>query len=91
LLVLDHSVGQPIANRPHVSKISRERIIDLVADMNQVGFGVLPAYLEPADLEELRQFIETAVAAAGGEYVVLTGEEVVAGRCSRSCPPHPPS
>ena len=47
--------------------------------MNRVGFGVLSGYLEPADLEDLRQFVETAVAADGGEYVVFTGEEAVAG------------
>src|SRR5260221_7207345 len=67
------------ANRPYVAEISRETIIDLVADMNRVGFGVLSGYLEPADLEDLRQFVETAVAAAGGEYVVFNGEEAVAG------------
>ena len=67
------------ANRPRVPEVSRETIIDLVADMNRVGFGVLSGYLAPADLEELRRFVETAVAAAGGEYVVFTGEEAVAG------------
>jgi hypothetical protein len=67
------------ANRPNVPEISRETVIHLVADMNRVGFGVLSGYLEPADLEDLRQFVETAVAAAGGEYVVFTGEEAVAG------------
>jgi hypothetical protein len=67
------------ANSPYVPEISRETIIDLVADMNKVGFGVLSGYLEPADLEDLRQFVETAVAAAGGEHVVFTGEEAVAG------------
>src|SRR5260221_273057 len=56
-----------------------DRIVDLVADMNRVGFGMLSGYLEPADLEDLRQFVETAVAAAGGEYLVFTGEEAVAG------------
>jgi hypothetical protein len=66
-------------DRPYVPEISRETIIDLVADMNRVGFGVLSGYLEPADLQDLRQFVETAVAAAGGEYVVFTGEEEVAG------------
>jgi hypothetical protein len=67
------------ANGPYVPEILRKRIIDLVAGMNRVGFGVLSGYLEPADLEDLRQFVETAVAAAGGEYVVFTGEEAVAG------------
>src|SRR5260221_10160889 len=68
-----------VANRPYVPEISRDRIVDLVADMNRVGFGMLSGYLEPADLEDLRQFVETAVAAAGGEYLVFTGEEAVAG------------
>jgi hypothetical protein len=68
-----------VANRPYVPEISRERIVDLVADMNSVGFGVLSGYLEPADLEDLRRFVETAVAAAGGEYVAFAGEEAVAG------------
>jgi hypothetical protein len=47
--------------------------------MNEVGFGVLPGYLKTADLEELRQFVETAVEAAGGEYVTFTGAERAAG------------
>ena len=47
--------------------------------MDRVGFGVVPGYLEPEALEELQQFVETAVAAAGGQYVVFTGEEAVAG------------
>jgi hypothetical protein len=60
-------------------EISRETIVDLVADMNRVGFGVLSHYLEPADLEDPRKFIESAVAAAGGQYIALTGKEAVAG------------
>jgi hypothetical protein len=66
-------------NRPHFPEISRETIIELAADMDRVGFGVLAGYLERADLEDLRQFVETVVAAAGGEYVAFTGEEAVAG------------
>jgi hypothetical protein len=66
------------ANGPYVPEISRKTITDLVADMNRVGFGVLSCYLELADLEDLRQFVETAVAAAGGESV-FPGEEAVAG------------
>jgi hypothetical protein len=63
----------------YVQEISRETITNLVADMNRVGFAVLSGYLEPADLKDLPQFVETAVAAAGGEYVVFTGQEAVAG------------
>jgi hypothetical protein len=47
--------------------------------MNRVGFGVLSGYLESVDLEDLRQLVETAVAAAGGGSVVLFGKEAVAG------------
>ena len=78
----------PLALRS-VPEISSKTVIDLVTDMNRVGFGVLSSYLEPADLEDIRQFVETAVAAAGGEYVVFTGEETVAGTLLVSCPTHP--
>jgi hypothetical protein len=64
------------ANRLEIPEISREAIVDLVADMNEGGFGVIPGYLKVADLEDLREFVETAVTAAGGEYVVFTGEAV---------------
>ena len=67
------------ADRPHFPEISRETIIELAADMDRVGYSVLPGCLEPADLEGLRQFVETAVAATGGEYVAFTGDEAVAG------------
>jgi hypothetical protein len=66
-------------NRPRIPEISSETVIDLVAEMNRVGFGVLSGYLESADLEDIRQFVKTAVAGAGGEYVVFTGKEAVAG------------
>src|SRR5258708_32202055 len=75
-----------VANRPYVPEISRERIIDLVADMNKVGFGVLPGYSNPADLEDLQRVVGNAVASAGGEYVVFTGKEAGAGTL-----PEPPS
>jgi hypothetical protein len=66
-------------NLAEIPEISRDTIVDLVADMNRVGFGVVPGYLKEADLEDLRQVVETAVAAAGGEYVAFTGQESVAG------------
>lgn len=68
-----------LSDRLDVPKISRETVIDLVADMDRVGFGVLSGYLQPADLKDLQRFVETEVAAAGGEYIVFTGEEAVAG------------
>jgi hypothetical protein len=45
--------------------------------MNEVGFSVLPGYLKAADLEELRQFVKTAVEATGGKYVAFTGAKAV--------------
>ena len=72
------SIGRG-ADGQHVREISRDRIIELVADMEREGFAVLSGYLEPAELESLRQFVETAVAAAGAEYVVFTEQETVAG------------
>ena len=74
----DPPPARSAANRLYLPGISRETIIDLVADMNRVGFGVLSGYLELADLEEFRRFVETAVAAAGGEYVAFAGEDTVA-------------
>ena len=60
-------------------EISRETVRGLVADINRVGFGVLPGFLAPALLKDLRHFVQTAVATAGGEYVAFTGEEAVQG------------
>jgi hypothetical protein len=67
------------AKNVSLSEISREKIADLVADMNTKGFGVLPGYLQPEDLADLRRFVEGAVAAAGEQYVAFAGEEPVAG------------
>lgn len=59
--------------------ITQEKIADLVAEMDKSGFAVLPDYLEKAELEELQQFVRRRVAAAGGQYVVFTGKQAVAG------------
>ena len=47
--------------------------------MDRAGYSALAGCLSTADLEGLRQFVETAVAATGGEYVALAGDEAVAG------------
>jgi hypothetical protein len=54
-------------------ELSRERIAELVADMNTKGFGILPGYLPPEDLARLRGFVEAAVSAAGEQYVSFNG------------------
>jgi hypothetical protein len=66
-------------SEPHLPEISEATIIEIVANMNKTGFGVLPAYLQPADLEPLQRFVEFSVSAAGDESVVLIGEKAVAG------------
>ena len=60
-------------------EVSREKIVDLVAEMNTKGFGVLPGYLQPEDLAGLQSFVQRSVADAGEQYVAFAGEEPVAG------------
>jgi hypothetical protein len=67
------------AKNVSLPEISREKMADLVADMNTKGFGVLPGYLQPQHLAALRSFVEGAVTAAGEQYVSFRGEEPVAG------------
>lgn len=67
------------AKKLSLPQVSHERIVELVADMNTKGFGVLPGYLQPEDLAGLRSFVQGAVAAAGEQYVSFAGEEPVAG------------
>src|SRR5258708_32192322 len=67
------------AKNVSLPEISRERIADLVADMNTKGFGVLPGYFQPQDLAGLRSFVEGAVTAAGEQHGSFRGEEPVAG------------
>ena len=76
---LDPPPSKTDPDGPKVPEVSRETIMAPVGDMNRVGFGVLHRYLRQTDLQELRRFVETAVAAGGGEYVVFTGQEAVAG------------
>jgi hypothetical protein len=67
------------ARRMSLPEIPREKVMELAVDMDRNGFGVLSGYVQPADLAELRKFVEAAVSAAGGEYVAFAGEEPVAG------------
>jgi hypothetical protein len=56
-----------------------EAIRSLVKDMNQNGVGVLRNYIQPADLSQLKKFVEGTVEAAGGEYVGFDGKEKLRG------------
>jgi hypothetical protein len=67
------------AQKISLPEVSHEKIVDLVADMNTKGFGVLPGYLQPEELASLQSFVQRAVSDAGEQYVAFAGEEPVAG------------
>ena len=51
----------------------------LIADMNRNGFGVIPNFVEGAELQRMRTFVAEAMAAAGHQYVGFVGKDAVAG------------
>jgi len=67
------------AKKISLPEVSHKKIVDLVADMNTKGFGVLPGYLQPEELASLQSFVQRAVSDAGEQYVAFAGEEPVAG------------
>jgi hypothetical protein len=75
----DASAEAGSAQKISLPEVSHEKIVDLVADMNTKGFGVLPGYLQPEELASLQSFVQRAVSDAGEQYVAFAGEEPVAG------------
>jgi hypothetical protein len=72
--------GQSEASHfPILQDISDEALDTLVQNIEKTGFGVIPNYIRPNDLEHLQDFAETKVKAAGGEYVGLTGKAAFQG------------
>lgn len=59
--------------------ISDSDIASLVQEIDHTGFAILPSYIDDATLKRLRQFAIGIVDGNGGEYVVLTGLEEMAG------------
>jgi hypothetical protein len=60
-------------------EISNEKVQSVVRDIDRQGFGVIENYLSPEDLASVQNFVESAVAEAGGEYVGFIGKQGVAG------------
>jgi hypothetical protein len=51
----------------------------LIEAINSDGYAVLPGWATRAELTQLQTFVATTVAAAGNDYVALTGQQAVAG------------
>ena len=51
----------------------------IAADMSSLGYGVIENAVPPDTLMQLRAFVESAVQAAGGEYVAFSGADQVKG------------
>jgi hypothetical protein len=61
-------------SRPVLPEIGDEAVDALVQDIKKTGFAVIPNYIESVDIEHLRSFVESKVAANGDEYLGLMGK-----------------
>jgi hypothetical protein len=59
--------------------IADAQVAALVDDINTKGYGYLPGFIGPADLERMRAFVASAVQKSNGEYAGFTGPDAVAG------------
>ncbi len=59
-----------------VSETTLERLIH---DMDHNGFGMIPDFVPPRDLDRMRSFVGDAITAAGRQYVGFVGKAAVAG------------
>lgn len=51
----------------------------LVAELNDKGFGCIPNYLQPKDLQRMQSFVTSAVQRSNNEYVHFNGPDEVSG------------
>lgn len=58
---------------------SEAQIKSLIETIDQFGYAVLPDWASREQLEQLQNLVVGAVAAAGNNYVALSGNEAVAG------------
>ncbi len=75
-------LSQPVEQgdwKLRVPEVSDAQVASLVEEMNRTGFAVINDYADDATLARLRQYVSDTVAAAGGEYVVLTGIDEMRG------------
>lgn len=63
----------------HYSTFSDIEVQSLTKAMDSDGYAVLPGWASPAQLKELQTLVTQAVAAAGNNYVALSGREAVQG------------
>jgi hypothetical protein len=58
--------------------LSDEEVYFLVKEINRAGYAVLPQYVGPEEIDQLRVFVRETVASAGGGYAALTGYAPIA-------------
>ena len=62
-----------------VPVVSLTSVAHLVSDLNSRGYGFIPDYLAPRDLEKAQIFVANAISQSGKEYVHFNGPDPVAG------------
>ncbi len=75
--------------RGSVKAVSRQTVRELAAELERIGFAVVPGYLRKDALGELQHFAKRAVQDNRGEYTVFTGREAVAGTLLAELPADP--
>jgi hypothetical protein len=65
-----------------------DEIFSLVRDIDRDGYAVLARYIPDSDIDVVRQFVRTAVSAAGNRYTAFSGSapvgKTVLGKMARS-------
>ncbi len=59
-------------------ELSDEEVCSLAKEIDGAGYAVLPQYVGPEEIDQLRDFVRSTVASAGGVYAALTGYAPVA-------------
>lgn len=62
-----------------VTWVSDEQVSSLVHEMNTIGYGSIPGYIQPADLRQMESFVDAAVQKSNHEYVHFNGPSAVTG------------
>jgi hypothetical protein len=63
----------------NIPDVSDQGVTDLVKQIEEKGFGVIPNYVGAEELEQMRAFVAATVTKSGHQYVGLTGRDAVAG------------
>jgi hypothetical protein len=63
----------------HTPEISGAQVAALVEDINRTGYGVIPGFIAPEDLERMRAFVTEAVKQSNGRYAGFIGPDSVQG------------